>query len=123
MLVRRCGMALLRLLVLLSLCGALPAVAVAQQADSLADRTLWCGSAFNWLARDADDAGDAEGAAIFDAWSLLFTERAATALLRDGFDAAAIERRIAASDEAVLEEMQEKTMRYDVESCPELGAE
>ena len=85
------------------------------------DRLLWCASAFNWLARDADDVADAAGAEVFDAWSLLFTELAAEALRAAGYEVPEIDAAIAASDQAVLEEMQAKAMRYEIESCPELA--
>ncbi len=90
-----------------------------------AEKALWCGSAFNWLARDADDAADPEQAAVLDAWSRLFTDLAVDALRHAGYRQAAIEAAIATSDHAVLAEMQEKRLRYDVESCPALesGAE
>ena len=114
-------MAVARLFLLASLALVAPAGAVEAAPDR--DRMLWCASAFNWLARDADDAGDATGAEILDAWSLLFTERATAALRDAGHEAAAIEAAITASDQAVLSEMQEKRMRYDVEDCPELEAD
>ena len=95
--------------------------ALASELPEAAERPLWCASAFNWLARDADDAADDAGAEVFDAWSQLFTELATAALREAGFEPLAIDAAIAASDQAVLEEMQAKTMRYDVESCPELA--
>ena len=99
----------------------LPLPTLAYEVPETAERPLWCASAFNWLARDADDAADAAGAEVFDAWSLLFTELAAAALREAGFGPVEVEAAIAASDQAVLEEMQARSMRYDIESCPELA--
>lgn len=97
--------------------------ALASKLPEAAEKPLWCASAFNWLARDADDVADAGGAEVFDAWSLLFTGLATTALREAGFEQHAIEAAIATSDQAVLEEMQARTMRYDVEDCPKLEAD
>ncbi|HEV7277825.1 MAG TPA: hypothetical protein VGN80_16215 [Devosiaceae bacterium] len=94
---------------------------IASDLPEAAEKPLWCASAFNWLARDADDAADAAGAEVFDAWSLVFTALATTVLGEAGYAPPAIEAAIAASDQAVLEEMQDRSMRYDVESCPELA--
>lgn len=105
----------------------IPAVVLAGPAGAVevppaTERLLWCASAFNWLARDADDAADAAAAEILDAWSLLFTDRATAALREHGLGSAAIHAAIAAFDREVLDEMQARTMRYDVEDCPELEA-
>lgn len=109
-----------RLLVAL-LAGWLALPAVASELPEAAQKPLWCASAFNWLARDADDAADAAGAEVFDAWSFVFIDLATAALGEAGFDGAEVDAAIAASDQAVLEEMQAKQMRYDVEDCPELA--
>jgi hypothetical protein len=115
--------ALARLLLIATLAAGLPVPAGAVNLPPAAEQVLWCASAFNWLARDADDVGDAVGAEILDAWTDLFTERAMAELRAAGLGDAAVEEAIAVSDLAVLGEMQEKTMRYDVESCPELERE
>lgn len=114
-------MALPRLLLIATLIFAAPVGA--EEVGPQGKRLLWCASAFNWLARDADDVGDAVGAEILDAWTDLFTERAMDALRETGLEATEIEAAVAASDLEVLEEMQAKAMRYDVEDCPELEGE
>jgi hypothetical protein len=108
------------LLFVATLAAGLSMPAAAVDLPPAAERVLWCASAFNWLARDADDVGDAAGAEILDAWSLLFTDRATAALQEASYGPAEIDAAIASSDREVLEEMQAKTMRHDVEECPEL---
>ena len=90
-------------------------------AEAAWTKALWCGSAFTWLARDADDAGDGEGAVLFDAWALRFTGLAATAMQDAGLARGDIDVRIAESDLAVLEEMKSGALSHPIESCPDLA--
>lgn len=103
--------------------AATPVAAETGFAEEVWAKSLWCGSAFTWLARDADDAGDAEGAALFDAWALRFTGLAATAMQDAGLATGDIDARIADSDLAVLEEMKSGTPSHPIESCPELAGQ
>jgi hypothetical protein len=84
---------------------------------------LWCGSAFSWLARDADDMGDPAGAALFDAWAARLTALAVADMLDEGIEEDEIEIRLARSEDEVLLEMQGDEMRYQIEACPGLVPE
>ena len=100
--------------------GIASAVAADEGVSPAADRLLWCASAFYWLARSADDAGDPVEAELYDNWSQKLLESGAAALVGAGVEPARIEELTASYDNAVLEELGTDKARYDIVSCPEL---
>lgn len=96
--------------------------AAAQSITLEADKVLWCGSAFYWLAVDASDAGEDPEADQFGAWSEQLLARAVTLLRLDQLSDAQIGHISAAYDRAVLAELGTDKARHDVATCPELLA-
>ena len=87
------------------------------------DAVMWCASAFFWLAGNADDAGAAAEAELYDGWATELTERGTALLNAGGFDLARIQEIISEYDTLVLDELASGKTRYDVAVCPELVAE
>jgi hypothetical protein len=87
------------------------------------DRTLWCASAFYWLAGSAEDSGETEEAEIYDGWSKRLLELAGPALVASGFKQDKIEDIVAQYDQTVLAQIGTKDATYDVVACPELVSE
>lgn len=99
---------------------ALPAVAV--EPSPAADRLLWCGSAFFWLATDAYDSGEDAEAQQYEAWSDDLASRADMMLEAEGNDDNAITALRDAYDSRVVDEMGKPGAKYDVTACPDLVA-
>jgi len=110
-----------RLLLALLLVGtAQPALAAADVPPE-ADRLLWCGSAFYWLAADASDAGEENEADQYQAWSDQLLDRAATLLAAAGLDATGTDDLIETYADRALEQMATPNAPYDVTGlCPML---
>ena len=68
--------------ILLVLAFAAPVAAQDISADT--DKTLWCASAFYWLAGSAEDSGEAEEAEMYDRWSKRLLDVAGAALRSTG---------------------------------------
>lgn len=102
--------------------GLLPMAATAAELPPEADRVLWCGSAFYWLAVDASDAGEEAESDLYLTWADTLLARATDLLAAAGFDPDAIDASVEASDTAVVAELDTPTARYDVTTCPELLA-
>jgi hypothetical protein len=86
-----------------------------------ADRLLWCGSAFYWLAADASDAGNNTEADEYQKWSDQLLDRAATLLAAAGLDANETGDLIETYAGRALEQMATPTAPYDVATvCPTL---
>lgn len=96
--------------------------AAAQSITLEADKTLWCGSAFYWLAVDASDAGEDAEADQYGKWSEELMAKAVALLRLDALTDAQIEHISAAYDKAVLAELGTDKARHDVTTCPELVA-
>jgi len=96
------------------------AAQVAVEVPAEADRVLWCGSAFYWLAADASDAGENAEADQYGLWSDTLMAQGIDLLAAPGFDQEAIDAAIESFDTTVVEEMGTPTARYDVTACPEL---
>lgn len=94
--------------------------ASAQSITLEADKVLWCGSAFYWLAVDASDAGEDVEADQYGAWSEQLMARGVALLREDQLSDAQIEHISAAYDKAVLAELGTDKARHDVATCPEL---
>lgn len=94
----------------------------AQSITLEADRVLWCGSAFYWLAVDAADAGEDAEADQFGAWSEQLMAKSVELLRLDQLSNAQIEHIATAYDKAVLSELGTDKARHDVATCPELVA-
>ena len=94
--------------------------AQAQSITLEADKVLWCGSAFYWLAVDASDAGEDTEADQYGAWSEELMGKAVTLLRLDALSDAQIEHISSAYDKAVLAELGTEKARHDVATCPEL---
>ena len=111
-----------RLLFALLLVGtALPAAAAGDPPPPEADRLLWCGNAFYWLAADASDAGEETEAEQYQGWSDQLLDRAATLLAAAGLDAVATDDLIETYADRALDEMAAPTAPYDVTTaCPML---
>jgi hypothetical protein len=113
---------MMRRLLLASLLAfsALPAQAVPNVPPE-ADRLLWCGNAFYWLAADASDSGDEREADQYQGWSDELLDRAATLLAAAGLDATATDDLIETYADRALEEMASSKAPYDVTTiCPTL---
>ena len=110
-----------RLLFALLLVGtALPAQA-APDVPPEAERLLWCGNAFYWLAADASDSGDESEADQYQGWSDQLLDRAATLLAAAGLDAAGTDELIESYADKALEQMATPQAPYDVTTlCPAL---
>jgi hypothetical protein len=112
------------LLALLLVTSALPAQAATLPTASIppeADRLLWCGNAFYWLAADASDAGNDKEADQYQAWSDQLLDRAATLLAATGLDAPATDDLIESYADRALAEMASPKAPYDVTKvCPTL---
>ena len=86
-----------------------------------ADRLLWCGNAFYWLAADASDSGDEKEAEEYQGWSDQLLDRAATLLAATGLDATETDNLIGTYADKALEEMTSPKAPYDVTTlCPTL---
>jgi len=96
--------------------------AAAQSITLEADKVLWCGSAFYWLAVDASDAGEDVEADQYGAWSEQLMAKAVALLRLDALSNAQIEHISTAYDKAVLAELGTDKARHDVATCPELVA-
>ncbi len=94
--------------------------ASAQSITLEADKVLWCGSAFYWLAVDASDAGEDTEADQYGAWSEQLMAKGVALLREDQLSDAQIEHISAAYDRAVLAELGTDKARHDVATCPEL---
>ncbi len=100
---------------------AIGAAGVSAQSITLeADRVLWCGSAFYWLAVDASDGGEDAEADQYGKWSEELLGKAVALLRLDALSDAQIEHISAAYDKAVLAELGTDKARHDVAACPEL---
>lgn len=102
---------------------ALPASAANPTIAPEADKTMWCASAFFWLAGNAADAGDTEESQLYDGWAAQLTDSGTALLNAAGFDLARIQEIIGEYDQQVLDELASDKPRYDVAVCPELVAE
>ena len=111
-----------RLLAVLAFVAIGTSGAGAQSITLEADKVLWCGSAFYWLAVDASDAGEDAEADRYGAWSEQLMARAVVLLRLDQLSDAQIEHVSAAYDKAVLAELGTTKARHDVATCPELLA-
>jgi hypothetical protein len=110
-----------RLLLVLLLVATPAAARAATDVPPEADRLLWCGSAFYWLAADASDAGTEKEANQYQAWSDQLLDRAATLLAASGLDADGTGALIESYAEQVLEEIASPQAPYDVATdCPTL---
>ena len=96
------------------------APASAQTVPPHVDKTLWCASAFYWLAGSAADAGDTADSEMYDRWSNRLMELGSAALVAEGFEPERIEELISAYDEAALVQIADNTAPYDVATCPAL---
>ena len=110
----------LALLVVVGLVALVPTAAVAQQVSEEADKVLWCGSAFFWLATNASDSGEEAEAEQYQTWSDALMAKGVALLKSDKLDANAIEHVVDSYDNAVVAELGTPQSRYDVTSCPEL---
>ena len=111
-----------RLLSALALVAIGVSAADAQSITLEADKVLWCGSAFYWLAVDASDAGEDAEADEYSAWSEQLMAKSVALLRLDQLSDAQIEHIAAAYDKAVLAELGTDKARHDVATCPELLA-
>ena len=109
-----------RLLSALALCAIGVSGAGAQSITLEADKVLWCGSAFYWLAVDASDGGEDAEADQYGAWAEQLLAKAVALLRLDQLSDAQIEHISAAYDKAVLAELGTEKARHDVTTCPEL---
>ena len=109
-------------LLLVLLLVAMPATgSAAMDVPPEADRLLWCGSAFYWLAIDASDAGTEKEADQYQDWSDQLLDRAATLLAASGLDADGTGALIESYAERVLEEIASPQAPYEVTTiCPTL---
>jgi hypothetical protein len=96
--------------------------APAAELSPAADRLLWCGSAFFWLATDAYDAGEDAEAKQYEAWSDDLAGRADMVLEAEGRDDTAITALRDDYDNRVVTEMGKPGAKYDVTACPDLVA-
>jgi hypothetical protein len=94
----------------------------AQSITLEADKVLWCGSAFYWLAVDASDGGEDAEADQYGAWSEQLMAKAVALLRLDQLSDAQITHIATAYDKAVLAELGTDKARHDVATCPELVA-
>lgn len=85
-----------------------------------ADKTLWCASAFYWLAGSAEDSGEPEEAEMYDRWSKRLLDIAGAALARSGYVPEKIEEIILGYDEQVLGELGTPEAAHDITTCPDL---
>ena len=109
-----------RLALLFGLVALVPGCAAAQQVSEEADKVLWCGSAFFWLATNASDSGDEAEAEQYQTWSDALMATGVALLKADKLDANAIEHIVDSYDNAVVAELGTPQSRYDVSTCPEL---
>jgi hypothetical protein len=91
---------------------------MAQPVPPHVDKTLWCASAFYWLAGNAADAGDMAESELYDRWSNRLMELGSAALIVEGFEPDRIEELISSYDEAALVQIADNTAPYDVATCP-----
>jgi hypothetical protein len=91
---------------------------MAQPVPPHVDKTLWCASAFYWLAGNAADAGDTAESELYDRWSNRLMELGSAALIAEGFEPDRIEELISSYDEAALVQIADNTTPYDVATCP-----
>ena len=91
---------------------------MAQPVPPHVDKTLWCASAFYWLAGNAADAGDTAESELYDRWSNRLMELGSAALIVEGFEPDRIEELISSYDEAALVQIADNTAPYDVATCP-----
>jgi hypothetical protein len=96
------------------------APALAQPVPPLADRMLWCASAFYWLATNAADAGEIEESEMYDGWSNRLMELGSGVLTEAGFAPERIAELIDGYDEAALVQLADDTAAYEVTRCPDL---
>lgn len=109
-----------RLLCALAVVAFGASTAGAQSITLEADRVLWCGSAFYWLAIDASDAGEDVEADQYGTWSEQLMAKGVALLRLDQLSDAQIEHISAAYDKAVLAELGTDKARHDVAACPDL---
>ena len=109
-----------RLLSALALLAIGASGSAAQSITLEADKVLWCGSAFYWLAVDASDGGEDAEADQYGAWAEQLLAKAVALLRLDQLSDAQIEHISAAYDKAVLAELGTDKARHDVATCPEL---
>jgi hypothetical protein len=110
-----------RLLLVLLLAGTAARAQAAPDLPPEADRLLWCGNAFYWLAADASDFGDEKEADEYQGWSDELLDRAATLLAATGLDATQTDDLIETYADRALEEMTSPKAPYDVTTvCPTL---
>ena len=108
------------LFALLLVSTALPAAA-APDLPPEAERLLWCGSAFYWLAADASDSGNEAEADQYQGWSDQLLDRAATLLAAAGLDAPGTDDLIEAYADKALDQLASPHAPYDVTTvCPTL---
>lgn len=108
------------LFALLLVSTTLPAAA-APDLPPEADRLLWCGSAFYWLAADASDSGNETEADQYQGWSDQLLDRAATLLAAAGLDATGTDDLIETYADQALEQLASPQAPYDVTTtCPTL---
>ena len=107
------------LLLVLLLVSVVAPVRAADEVPPEAERLLWCGSAFYWLAADAADAGNATESDDYQQWSDQLLDRAATLLAASGLDADGTGALIESYAERVLEEIDSPQAPHDVTTdCP-----
>lgn len=110
----------MRRLVALLLIGLWSLPAPAAELSPAADRLLWCGSAFFWLATDAYDSGEDAEAKQYEAWSDDLASRVDMLLEAEGRDGDAISALRDDYDNRVVAEMGKPGAKYDVTACPDL---
>ena len=99
---------------------ALAAPAVAQDISADTDKTLWCASAFYWLAASAEDSGETEEAEMYDRWSKRLLDVAGAALRSTGYLPEKIEEIVLGYDERVLSQLGTPDAPHDIVTGPEL---
>ena len=107
-------------ILVLLLAFAFAAPAAAQDISPDTDKTLWCASAFYWLAGSAEDSGETSEAEMYDRWSKRLLDVAGAALRSTGYVPQKIEEIVLSYDEAVLAQLGTPDAPHDVVTCPDL---